>query len=174
MGTDSRTLATPSGNVLLDIANAFVGLHKDYYGRGPTKARAYVYRDLVVVIMQGGYTQAEHTLHEHGRDDSVHQGRLAMQATIGPECIATIERLTGRKVCSFMSANDPSRELQSEVFVLEPEQAEPAEPFDPAARAQAARDENVKVRSDLRALRAEQIQARSALVRAREQRRSDR
>jgi uncharacterized protein YbcI len=163
----SQRLARPSGNVLLDIANAFVGLHKEYYGRGPTKTRAYVYHDLVVVVMQGGYTQAEHTLQDHGREDTVNEGRLAMQATIGPESIATIERLTGRTVYSFLSANDPSRELQSEMFVLEPEQVEPVQRSDLAARARAAREESVRVRTDLRAVRAEQIQARSALVRSR-------
>ncbi|HEX6461081.1 MAG TPA: Na-translocating system protein MpsC family protein [Thermoleophilaceae bacterium] len=163
--TESTASQTPtSGNLLLDIANAFVAIHKEFYGRGPTKARAHVGRDLVVVLLQGGYSRAEQTLHAHGRDDAIHESRLAMQATMEDTAVITIERLTGRKVYSFMSANEPNREMQAEVFVLEPEDS-PAEPEQAglAARAQAARDENRQVREDLRALRAEQAQSRAAL-----------
>lgn len=160
--TASRT--TTSGNLLLDIANAFVAMHKEFYGRGPTKARAHVERNLLVVLLQGGYSRAEQTLHERGRDYAIVDSRTAMQQAMAETCVATIERLTGRKVYSFMGASDPNREMQAEVFVLESEEvASQAEHADLAARARAAREQNQQVREDLRALRAEQAQSRAAL-----------
>jgi uncharacterized protein YbcI len=125
MNEPTRTDGVPSGNILLDIANAFVTIQKEFFGRGPTRARAQVTRDLVVVLLEGGFSRAEQTLHEHGRDDAVNEGRQAMHATIEERCIEAIERLLGRKVYSFMSASDASHELQAELFVLESEDADP-------------------------------------------------
>lgn len=114
-----------SGNLLLEISNELVRVHKERYGRGPTKARTYISDDLVVVVLQGGYSRAESTLVETGRADAVTQTRLAIQETIEEETRATIERLTGRKVRSYMSGNDPKRELQAEVFLLDSELGDP-------------------------------------------------
>lgn len=114
-----------SGNLLLEISNELVRVHKERYGRGPTKARTYISDDLVVVVLQGGYSRAENTLVETGRADAVTQTRLAIQETIEEETRATIERLTGRKVRSYMSGNDPKRELQAEVFLLDSELGDP-------------------------------------------------
>lgn len=124
-----------SGNLTLDIANAFVAIHKDLYGRGPTAARAHVSGDLIVVVLEGGYSQVEQTLTEHGREEAVNEGRAAMQESIENPGVVAIERLTGRRVRSFMSANDASNELQAELFVLD--DGEPP-PSDFAARAEAA------------------------------------
>ena len=166
----TRTEPAESGNLLLDLANAFVAIHKERYGRGPDKSRAHVVRDVVVVLLEGGFSRAEQTLMERGSEDAVNQGRAAMQATIEDPAVGVVERLTGRKVRSFMSANDAAQELQAEIFVLEPEgEATTAEHAELCARAQAARDENADVREDLRALRAEQVQARDALHRNRTQ-----
>jgi hypothetical protein len=63
-----------------------------------------------------------------------------------------------------MSGNDPEQELQTEIFLLEGE-PEPPDRADLAGRARAAREENVHVREDLRALRAEQAQSRAVLHR---------
>jgi uncharacterized protein YbcI len=168
MTESTRTGASESGNVLLDIANSFVALQKERYGRGPDKARAHISRDLVVVVLEGGYSRAEQTLSEHGRSDVVDEARQALQATIEDPGVEVIERLTGRKVRSFMSANDAENELQAEIFVLERDDAASSDRLDLCARAHAAREENAEVRQDLRALRAEQAQARSAMRQRRE------
>jgi uncharacterized protein YbcI len=159
---------TRAGSVLLEISNALVGIHKEFYGRGPTKARTYVWDDLVVVVLQGGYSRAEQTLVEAGRDEAVTQTRLAMQETIEDASREAIERLTARTVRSFMSANDPEQELQTEIYLLERDESRPLDHSDLAARARAAREESLQVREDLRALRAEQVQSREALHRHRE------
>jgi uncharacterized protein YbcI len=162
--------STGSKNLLLEISNALVGIHKEYYGRGPTKARTYISDDLVVVTLQGGYTRAESKLVETGHGESVLHTRLAMQDAIEDASRATIERLTGRNVRSFMSGNDPEQELQAEIFLLEPLDAERPRPdANLAARSEAAREMAAEVREDHRALRAEQAQARSALQQQREE-----
>jgi uncharacterized protein YbcI len=168
MRQTTRPVKTESGNLLLEIANALVALHKEYFGRGPTKARAHVWRDLVVVILEGGYSQAERTLHEHGRDDAVERARTAIKETIEDAGVTAIEQLTGRKVRSFMSANDAGNELEADIFMLEPADQAASGSDELSARAQAARALSIEVREDLRALRNEQVQARLALRKQRE------
>ena len=165
--SDVTPIGTTSGNLLLDLANAFVGIHKEFWGRGPTKARAHVSRNLVVVLLEGGYSPAERTLHEHGRDDAVEEGRRAMQDTMRASCIAIVERLTCRAVQSFMSANDAANEMQCDIFVLESEPLVDVDHAELEERARMARERNQQMREELRALRAEQAQTRSALHRHR-------
>jgi uncharacterized protein YbcI len=124
--------------------------------------------DLVVVVLQGGYTRAEQTLIAAGQNDTVIESRLAMKQAIEEVGISTIERLTGRRVRSFMSASDPRQQIQAEVFQLEQEPLSQGQEADLEFWARAAREENTKVREELRALRAEQIQSRSALRRYRQ------
>ena len=45
--------------------------------------------------------------------------RRAYQETMRPELIAIVERLTGRKVAAFMSANHVDPDVAVETFVLE-------------------------------------------------------
>lgn len=103
----------------LEIANAIARLHKEYVGRGPTNSRTTIDGDLVVVLLEGGFTRAERTLDDSERRDLVVAGRVGLQDAMRPELISVVERVLGRRVRSMMSANDLERNLQSEVFVLE-------------------------------------------------------
>jgi uncharacterized protein YbcI len=105
---------------LLEISNAIVGLHKRYYGRGPTKAHATLSRDLLVVVLEGGFSQAERTLAESGRPDAVEGSRQVMQGVIKNDWTDAVEGLLRRKVRSFLSASDPVNQIQVESFVLWP------------------------------------------------------
>jgi uncharacterized protein YbcI len=113
VGTESR--AAPS----LAISNAISRLHKQYVGRGPTNARTTIDGDLVVCLLEGGYTQAEQTLEDNDNGDVVAAGRLGLQNAMREEMIATVATILDRPVRSFMSANDLRRNLQVEVFVLD-------------------------------------------------------
>ena len=103
----------------LEISNAIARLHKEYVGRGPTNTRTTIDGELVVVLLEGGFTQAERTLEGSERRDIVVAGRVGLQDAMRDGMIAAVERVLGRKVRSFMSANDLEGNLQSEVFVLE-------------------------------------------------------
>ena len=108
---------SPSPSV--EISNAVARLHKHYVGRGPTNARTTIDGDLVVCLLEGGYTRAEQTLEEIERADIVAAGRLGLQSAMRKEMIDAVQRALGRQVRSFMSANDLQRNLQVEVFVLD-------------------------------------------------------
>jgi hypothetical protein len=42
-------------------------LLKEFYGRGPTRAKSYYEDDLVVCLLRGGFSRVEQTLLEGGR-----------------------------------------------------------------------------------------------------------
>ncbi len=109
-----------TGSTMLQISNVIVGLHKEFYGRGPTKARSILARDVLVVVLEGGFTQAERTLAESGRTEVVSEARRVMQNVIKERWIDAVESLLDRRVTSFLSASDPVKQLQVETFLLEP------------------------------------------------------
>ncbi len=123
---DGRSDVTDAerGQLLADISNAIVRIHKQFYGKGPVKARAHLSQDVLTVVLEGGFTRGEQTLHDHGHAQEVVRSRLAMQQSIENEFRAAVETILYRPVRSFMSANDPSNDLQAEVFVLHPPGAE--------------------------------------------------
>jgi uncharacterized protein YbcI len=110
----------------LEISNAISRLHKEFVGRGPTNSRTTIDGNLVVCLLEGGYTRAEQTLTANDKSDVVHAGRLGLQDAMRQAMIAVVEQTTGRRVYSFMSANDLEQNLQVEVFVLTPGQDENA------------------------------------------------
>ena len=118
---DTRNPATASsGEALGDVSRALVQLYKDYYGRGPTKARTYMVGDLVVCLLQGGFLKGEQTLRDAGRGEAVSDNREALQEVLRQRFIDTIEDITARKVITFISGVDVQTETNAELFVLEP------------------------------------------------------
>lgn len=112
------TVTEPTTTPALEIANAMARLHKQFVGRGPTNSRVMIDGDMVVCLLEGGYTKAEQTLEENDKVDLVLAGRLGLQDAMRNALIATVETTLGRRVRSFMSANDLGQNLQVEVFVL--------------------------------------------------------
>ena len=106
-------------SVLANISRRIVQLHKEFYGKGPTKAKTYYHDDLVVVLMRGGFTRVEETLLESGRGESVKQQRAAFQQAMREPFRQVIEEETGRQVIAFMSSSHQHPDLLSELFVLE-------------------------------------------------------
>ncbi|HEY2319357.1 MAG TPA: DUF2294 domain-containing protein [Solirubrobacteraceae bacterium] len=115
-GSESTTVSRP-----LEVSNAISRLHKEFIGRGPTNSRTTIDGNLVVCLLEGGYTRAEQTLGANGKVDLVAAGRLGLQEAMSQAMVAAVEQITGRRVHSFMSANDLDQNLQVEVFVLTPE-----------------------------------------------------
>ena len=102
------------------ISQAIVRIHAEHYGKGATQAKTYVWENLVVTVLRDVLTVAERTLIDLGRADTVREVRTTFQYNLEPTFRAAVERLTGRRVQSFMSQVDPLRGLGIEVFVLEP------------------------------------------------------
>lgn len=101
------------------LSNAMVGLKKQYYGKGPSRARAYLMDEYVFVVMEGGLTRNEETLIASGKHDLVRSYRLAFQEVVGPTITAAVEELTGRRVIGYHSqiVFEPTRAF--EIFVLD-------------------------------------------------------
>ena len=103
------------------ISEAVVRLMADSTGRGPTKARTTIDRDLIVVMLQNTLTTGERYLADSDRAEQVLGMRRAYQEAMRSDCIEAIEDLAGRTVIAFMSANHIDPDLAAEVFVLEPQ-----------------------------------------------------
>ena len=112
--------AQPGGSLRAALANAMVGLKKQYYGRGPTAAKAWLLDDYVFVALEGGLTRSEETLLADGKEDQVRSNRLSFQETVGETAMGAVAELTGRKVLTYHSqiVFGPARTF--EIFVLEP------------------------------------------------------
>jgi uncharacterized protein YbcI len=67
------------GPMRADISNAMVGLMKEYYGKGPTKAKSYINDNYVFCVMEGGLTRNEETLLKTGQETLVREYRLRFQ-----------------------------------------------------------------------------------------------
>ena len=108
------------GDVLTAISDGMVGLLKEFYGRGPSRAKSYYEDDLVVCLLRGGFSRVEQTLLEGGRSSSVIRQRIEFQELMRERFEAVIEEATGRRVIGFMSGNQQSPDIMCEVFILAP------------------------------------------------------
>ena len=115
--------AGQDGSLRAALANAMVAMKKQYYGRGPTAAKAWILDDYVFVVLEDGLTRNEETLLEDGKEDLIRSYRLSFQETMLETTCGAVEELTGRKVLTYHSqiVFDPPRAF--EIFALEPEAA---------------------------------------------------
>jgi uncharacterized protein YbcI len=116
------------GQLNAAIANEIGKLVADFTGRGAPQSRALVDQNVVVCPLENGATRAEVNLVEAGKAELVRLGRDAMQHAMEPQLVAAVERLTGRKVRTFLSGISASAEASVEVFVVEPQSAEAENP----------------------------------------------
>ena len=114
------------GNELLaTIASGMVSLQKQYAGKGPTKCQAnWAGDDTLVVLMGGGFTQAEQTLYEGGHGVGVRDARLAFGDTVRERMVRLVEDFVGRTVVAFMSSSHQEPDMAAEIFVFEPQNPE--------------------------------------------------
>lgn len=104
----------------VQIANEIAALHKQALGRGPTHSRAVVHDDRVVCLLTGALTRIEQTLRASGHRELIHRRRTGYVDLRG-QLIRAVERHTGRRVLSLMSAVDPEADLKVDVFVFVPD-----------------------------------------------------
>jgi uncharacterized protein YbcI len=109
------------GQLSAAISNALVRIQREYLGRGPTKARALMRDNVIVVLMQDTLTKAERSLVADGRQEDVLRVRQSFQRTMRADIVAAVEELTGRTVLAFMSDTHIDPDLACEVIVLEPD-----------------------------------------------------
>jgi uncharacterized protein YbcI len=101
------------------IANAAVGVHRRYAGRGPTKAHAFTRERFVVLVMADSMTTGEQTLVAHGKPEAARVLRRQLHQTMRDELIQAVEELTGCQVVAFMSDNHIDPDFIAELYVLD-------------------------------------------------------
>ena len=122
MDRQDITQSKPSdhGDVLSAISDGIVALLKEFYGRGPTRAKSYYEDDLVVCVLRGGFSQVERTLLAGGRGQAVIQQRMEFQEVMRERFARVVEDATDKRVIGFMSGNQQDPDLMCEVFILAP------------------------------------------------------
>jgi uncharacterized protein YbcI len=108
-----------SHSVRSAVSNAMVGLKKDFYGRGPTKAKTFLEDNYVFCVMEGGLTRNEQTLIDRGHQDLVRTYRLRFQEAMEGPTVEAIQRITGRSVIGYHSQIVFNPERAFEIFVLD-------------------------------------------------------
>jgi uncharacterized protein YbcI len=106
------------------ISAAMVELYGRVYGHDRTLATTYINDDVVVCILERILTFDEMRLIDEGSAAHVIDARVAFQTDTEDEFTAAVERLTQRRVVAFMSANQTSPGIASELFFLEPRGAQ--------------------------------------------------
>jgi len=129
---DTQRQRQCGGWLLQDVSNAMVALHKDQFGRGPTKAQSHLAgADALLCVLDDALLPAEWAMVEMGEEQRVRESRMFFQVATADQFIAAVERITGRTVRAFASATDPTRGVVMENFIFEPEQGRDGRP--PAA-----------------------------------------
>jgi uncharacterized protein YbcI len=95
--SSAKSVSSKHGDVLTAISDGMVALLKEFYGRGPTRAKSYYEDDLVVCLLRG--VSPEQRRFAGGRDQSVIQQRMGSGSCA--RFTAVIEQATGRHVIGF-------------------------------------------------------------------------
>ena len=106
---------------LAAVANEVVRLKAQYYGKGPTEAKAFLNDETLVVVLKGGLTTVERTLLDAGDEDLVRRVRLRFQEVMEQSFIDAVQRLAGLKVLTYMSQIVFDPDYCFEFFVLSDE-----------------------------------------------------
>lgn len=101
------------------ISASMVELYARHYGHDRTTGTTYLNDNIVVCVLEDILSTAETSLVSDGDGAEVIDGRVAFQEDMQDEFTAEIERLTGRRVTAFMSANQTTPGIACELFFLE-------------------------------------------------------
>src|SRR5919112_6426878 len=101
MASEPQVAPEEQRTLLMDLSNEMVRLHKDLFGRGPTRARSsWAGPDTLVCILEDTLTPAERNLVRMGEHQRMRDTRMYFQHATVAEFCSPVERLTGRKVRS--------------------------------------------------------------------------
>lgn len=110
-----------AGEQLAAVTNGIVKLFRDYYGRGPTKAKSYLMDDRIIMcVLEETMTKVERTLADTGHGDKVREVRLTFQEAMADEFKRTVAACMGRDVIAYHSQLTLDPDIGFEFFVLAP------------------------------------------------------
>src|SRR3954468_14157407 len=102
--THSPEIDTRPGEQLAAVTNGIVKLFREYYGRGPTKAKSYILDDRIVVcVLEETMTRVEQTLVANGHGHKVREVRVVFQEAMAEEFKACVAECLDRPVRAYHS-----------------------------------------------------------------------
>ena len=107
------------GEMLAAISTRIVGLLREHYGRGPSRAKTYVMDDCIVCVLRNGFTAHERTIVDSGEASRVVEMRQDFQRLMERQYRETIESITGRRVVAFLSQAHLEPDITMEIFFLD-------------------------------------------------------
>jgi uncharacterized protein YbcI len=123
--TDDRPVLAdkrPDGQLRAAIANAMIRIVHEHWGKGPTRAKAYLEDGFIFCVLEDPLTTVERTLAGGGETDLVRELRLQFQEMVNPQFAEQVETLTGRHVLACHSQIVFNPDILFVIFVLdEPE-----------------------------------------------------
>jgi uncharacterized protein YbcI len=109
------------GALLARISNEMVRAQKEFFGKGPTKAKSYMLDDMLIIVMRGGMTTAEKTMLDFGHPDQVREFRQLFENSMTERLTDKMEELTGRKILTYQSQVLFEPDVVVEMFVFDAE-----------------------------------------------------
>jgi uncharacterized protein YbcI len=107
------------GRLNAALANAMVGLHTRYVGRGPTRAQVFFRRNIVVVVMDGAMTKGELSLIGAGDFEVVARLRRQFFRAMRADLVEAVEALTGCAVAACMGDALVADDVIAHLFILD-------------------------------------------------------
>jgi len=118
MEAPQQTLS--SGEIGAAISNAVVRITTALAGRGPTRAKTYLFDEVILTVMEGSALPVERTLANAGDEQLVHQVETRIGHVLADHLRAAVEEITGRRVRACISGAQIESDLKCHVFVLDP------------------------------------------------------
>jgi uncharacterized protein YbcI len=113
------SLDEASGERLAAVSNAVVAIFSECYGRGPTKAKTYIFDNYVFCVLEDILTTVERTLVQNGHEQLVRTVRLTFQEAVSERFTGAVAEIMGRNVVAYHSQVTFHPPMGFEVFVLE-------------------------------------------------------
>jgi uncharacterized protein YbcI len=105
--------------LLARISTEMVKAQKEFFGKGPTRAKSYFFDDMLLIVMRGGLTTAEKTMLAMDQADAVRSFRQVFENEMTGRLTETIEGLTGRNVLAYQSQVMFDPDIVVEMFVFD-------------------------------------------------------
>lgn len=128
------------GDMLARLSDEMVRAKKEFFGRGPERAKSYMVDDMLFVVMRGGLTTAEETMLRYGRQNMVRRFRQMFENEMTEVLTSIVEQTTGRRVVNYQSQIMFDPDIVVEIFVFDQpredgRQATAGEQLEPTAAA---------------------------------------
>ena len=105
--------------MLAAISTRIVGLLREHYGRGPSRAKTYAMDDCIVCVLRNGFTAHERTIVESGGQRRVIEMRQDFQRLMESRYRDVVDRITRRRVVAFLSQAHLEPDITLEIFFLD-------------------------------------------------------